>query len=170
MDAHEAILTRRSIRSYADGGVDEAAIERLLRAAMAAPSAGNQQPWHFVVLTERRLLDAIPQFHEYSQMLKQAPAAIVVCSDGGREGMNVYWPQDCAAATENILLAARAEGLGSVWLGIYPERDRIARLRELLGMPEEITPFCVVAVGQPGEDPGPADRYDDARVHRNGWA
>jgi len=169
MDATEAILTRRSIRAYTDGGVSNEQIDALLRAAMAAPSAGNQQPWHFVVVDDRDTLDAIPRFHDYSAMLAQAPVAVVVCSDGGRDGMNCYWPQDCAAATENLLLAAHAAGLGAVWLGIYPEQDRIEKTRALLGAPESITPFCVVAIGVPAERHAPAERYDPARVHHNRW-
>ena len=169
MDAMEAILTRRSIRAYTDQPVPEELIDELLKAAMAAPSAGNQQPWHFVVIDDRATLDAIPEYHAYSAMLKQAPLAVVVCSDGGREGLDVYWPQDCSAATQNLLLAAHAAGLGAVWLGVYPEADRIARTRELLGVPETITPFCIVGIGYPDEQKGPADRYDASRVHRNRW-
>jgi len=169
MDTIEAIFTRRSIRAYTDRPVGEDLIELLLRAAMAAPSAGNQQPWQFVVVDDRATLDAIPAYHPYSAMLRQAPVAVVVCGDGGKEGLGAYWPQDCSAATENLLLAAHARGLGAVWLGVYPEADRIARTRELLGLPEAITPFCIVAIGYPAERPGPADRYDPARVHRNRW-
>lgn len=169
MDAMEAILTRRSIRAYTDQPVGADLIEHLLKAAMAAPSAGNQQPWHFVVVDDRETLDAIPKYHAYAAMLKHAPVAVVVCSDEGREGLGVYWPQDCSAATQNLLLAAHAKGLGAVWLGIYPEADRIAKTRELLGLPETITPFCVVAIGHPDEEKGPANRYDASRVHRNRW-
>lgn len=169
MDAIQAILTRRSIRAYTDQAVGEDVIEDLLRAAMAAPSAGNQQPWHFVVIDDRATLDAIPKFHPYSQMLKQAPLAVVVCGDRGKEGLQAYWPQDCSAATENLLLAAHARGLGAVWLGVYPDEDRVGRTRELLGIPQDVTPFCVIAIGHPAEQKGPAERYDASRVHRNRW-
>ena len=169
MDAMEALLTRRSVRSYLEGPVDEALIERMLQAAMAAPSAGNQQPWQFVVVDDRRILQEIPKFHEYAKMLLEAPLAIIVCSDGGQEGLGRYWPQDCAAATENLLLAAHALGLGAVWLGIYPEEDRIQKLSQLLGLPRGVTPFCVVSVGRPAKTRGPSDRYDSRRVHRNRW-
>ena len=170
MDAMEALLTRRSIRSYTDRPVSEELIEDLLKAAMAAPSAGNQQPWHFVVVDDRATLDAIPEYHAYSAMLKEAPLAVVVCSDKGQEGLGVYWPQDCSAATQNLLLGAHARGLGAVWLGVYPEADRIRKTQELLGLPEAITPFCIVAIGHPAEEKPPAARYDAARVHRNRWS
>ena len=169
MDAMEAILTRRSIRAYTDEPVGADEVERLLEAAMAAPSAGNQQPWQFVVIDDRRTLDAIPKFHEYSAMLSRAPVAVAVCGDLRAAKMPEYWEQDCSAATENLLLAAHAMGLGAVWLGIHPEGDRVAKLSELLALPEGVVPLCVVALGRPAEAKGPADRYDAARVHRNRW-
>jgi len=170
MDAMDAIMTRRSIRAYTDEPIGEDLVEATLKAAMAAPSAGNQQPWHFVVVDDRATLDAIPEYHQYSAMLRQAPLAIVVCSDGGQPGgLDAYWPQDCAAATENLLLAAHALGLGAVWLGVYPDTDRITRTRALLGLPDNITPFCIIAMGHPAEPAGPADRYEASRVHRNRW-
>lgn len=170
MDAMEAILTRRSIRAYTHEPVSEANVEAMLKAAMAAPSAGNQQPWQFIVIDDRATLDAIPAFHPYSTMLKQAPLAIVPCGESKTAQMPQYWSQDCSAATENLLLAAHALGLGAVWLGIHPEADRVAKTRELLGLPREITPLCVIAIGHPAEDKDPADRYDEARVHRNRWS
>ena len=169
MDVYEAIYGRRSIREYTSQPISEDVVQGLLKAAMAAPSAGNQQPWHFVVVDDRATLDAIPAFHPYSAMLKQAPLAVVVCGDQGKEGLGAYWPQDCAAATQNLLLAAHALGLGAVWLGVHPEADRVAKVRELLGIGEDITPFCIVSIGHPAEEKGPAQRYDAARVHRNRW-
>jgi len=169
MDTFDALRTRRSIRTFTDAPVDDAAVETLLRAAMAAPSAGNQQPWQFAVLTERRLLDAIPEFHPHSAMLRGAPLGIVVAGRSDHERFGPYWVQDCAAATENLLLAAHASGLGATWCGIYPREERVAALRDLLGMPAEVAPFCVVAIGHPGEEKPAEDRYDPERVHRNGW-
>jgi len=167
MDALEAMLTRRSIRTYRDEPVSEEAIETLLRAAMAAPSAGNEQPWHFVVIRDRAVLDAIPSVHPYAQMAAGAPLAIAVCGDERLAKYEGFWVQDCAAATENLLLAAHASGLGAVWCGVYPSEERVAAVRELLAVPEQITPFCLVVIGHPDESKGPADRYDDARVHRD---
>ena len=169
MDALEAILTRRSIRQFTDQSVSEAVVEDLLRAAMSAPSAGNQQPWQFVVITDRELLDTIPSIHPYSAMLRQAPLAILVCGDEQLETHKGYWVQDCSAATQNLLLAAHARGLGAVWLGIYPRMDRVAGLRKLLGLPEHVVPMALVAIGHPAEHLPPAERYNAARVHRNRW-
>lgn len=170
MEAFEAIHGRRSIRRYTNQPVPEDAIEALLRAAMAAPSAGDERPWQFVVITERAILDAIPRFHEYSQMLREAPVAIVICGDTDLEKYKGYWVQDCSAATQNLLLAAHAEGLGAVWLGVHPIEDRVAKTQELLGLPSHVIPLAVVALGCPAEEKGPVDRYDPARVHCNRWS
>lgn len=167
MDALEAILSRRSIRKYTDRPVPEETVKELLKAAMSAPSANNVQPWEFVVITERKLLDAIPEVHPYSKMLKEAPLAIVVCGDSQKQER--YWPQDCAAATQNILVAARALGLGAVWLGVYPRDDRVAGLAKLLGIPGPFVPLCVISIGYPAEEKPPSNRYDEAKIHRNGW-
>jgi nitroreductase len=169
MDAMQAILSRRSIRRYTSDPVPSGQVDRLLAAAMAAPSAGNQQPWHFVVLRDRSLLEAIPKFHPYSAMLKEAPLAILVCGDVKLEKHEGFWVQDCSAATENLLLAAHAEGLGAVWLGLYPQPERVAGMRELLGLPENVIPLALIAVGQPAEEKGPAERFDASRVHQDRW-
>jgi nitroreductase len=169
MEAYEAILTRRSIRAYTDQPVPEELIHKLLVAAMSAPSAGNQQPWQFVVITERRLLDALADLLPFGKMLKHAPLAIAVCGDAKGQPREGYWVQDCSAATENLLLAAHALGLGAVWLGVYPREERVAGVRSILNIPERVTPLCVVAIGHPAEPAGPADRYREERVHWNGW-
>ena len=169
MDAYEAIMTRRSIRRYAPKQVPDRLVEDLLQAGAAAPSAGNEQPWHFVVITELKLLDEVPKFHRYAQMLKEAPLAILVCGDMTLERHEGYWVQDCAAATQNILLAAHAKGLGAVWLGIYPREHRVSGMRQLLNIPEHVTPFALISIGYPAEEKPPAQRYDTTRVHRNRW-
>jgi nitroreductase len=165
----DAILTRRSIRRYTPEPVPETVIAEILRAAMSAPSAGNQQPWQFVVIADRRLRHEIPTFHPYAQMLREAPVAIVVCGDLRLESYRGYWIQDCSAATQNLLLAAHAKGLGAVWVGIYPKEERVARLRQLLGLPAEVIPLAVVPIGHPAERIPPATRYDASRVHRDRW-
>ncbi len=165
----DAILSRRSIRQYTAEPVSEEQIETLLRAAMAAPSAGNQQPWQFVIIRDRALLDAVPTFHPYSAMIRQAPLAILVCGDLRGAGHPAFWVQDCSAATENLLLAAHALGLGAVWLGVYPAEETVQAMRRLLGLPEEIVPLALVPVGHPAEHKPPAERYDPARVHYDGW-
>ena len=169
MDALDAIARRRSIRKYTSHPVDGNVIEKLLRAAMSAPSAGNQQPWQFVVITDRSALDAIPSFHPHAAMLKHAPAALLVCGDLEREKHKGYWVQDCAAATQNLLLAATASGLGAVWTGVYPREDRVAGMRKLLGIPDQIVPFALVPIGHPDESPPAADRFDPSRIHHGKW-
>ena len=169
MEAYEAITSRRSIRKYVAKNIPAGYTEKLLKAAMAAPSAGNQQPWHFIVVTDHEILDAIPKFHPYSQMLYKAPLAILVCADTDIETHPGYWVEDCSAATENILLAAHAQGLGAVWLGIYPREERIVDIKKLFGLPASVMPLSLVAIGFPAEDKLPADRYNEERVHHNAW-
>lgn len=165
----EAILTRRSIRRYTDRPVPDQVIKELLEAAMSAPSAKDERPWHFVVVRDRKVLDEIPHHHPYAQMLKQAPVAIVVCADLRLDVCDGFWVQDCSAATENILIAAQAKGLGAVWVGIYPVEDRVRAMRRILGMPEHVVPLALVPVGYPAEHKPPANRYDTARIHYDRW-
>jgi nitroreductase len=169
MEAYEAILTRRSIRAYTDQPVSDEMIEKLLLAAMSAPSAGNGQPWQFVVITERAVLDSLADLLPFGKMLHQAPLAIAVCGDGKGSARESYWVQDCSAATENLLLAAHALGLGAVWLGVYPREDRMAGVRNIVGIPNQVAPLCVLSIGHPAEPSGPVDRYRAERVHRNRW-
>ena len=160
-------MTRRSVRHYTDKAVEGKTIETLLRAAMQAPSAHNAQPWHFIVITERRILDAVPEFHSYARMLLEAPAAILVCGDLGVEESPEYINQACSAAAQNILLASHTLGLGAVWLGIYPREKRVREIRRLLRLPSRIIPVSLVALGYPAEKKAPADRYQPQRVHFN---
>ena len=169
MDALEAMLTRRSIRRYTGEPVPDELIQPLLEAAMSAPSAGNEQPWQFIVMTERRLLDEIPAFHPYADMLREAPLAILVCGDVRLERYKGYWVQDCSAATENLLLAAHSMGLGAVWVGVYPKEDRVQRLQKLLNLPAHVIPLALVPIGYPAERIPPAHRLDATRIHLNGW-
>jgi nitroreductase len=169
MDAMEAILTRRSVRSYTSAPIPEILITQLLKAAMNAPSAGNEQPWHFVVIRDRAILEAIPEFHPHAKMLREAAAAILVCGDLQLEKFKGFWVQDCAAATENILIAARALGLGAVWLGLHPLEERVTRMQKLLGIPDHVVPLSLVSLGYPKDEPRPVDRYQAARVHYDRW-
>jgi nitroreductase len=170
MDTIKAIITRRSVRHFTDEPVSEEQVNTLLRAAMQAPSAVNAQPWHFVVVNERPLLKAITSIHPYAECVHQAPLAVLVCADLALEKSPGYWVQDCSAATQNLLLAARALGLGAVWLGIYPIQERIEGLRRLLHLPERVQPLSLAAVGHPlGEYPPPENRFRPDRVHYNRW-
>lgn len=163
------IFTRRSIRKYEKTPVPKEIIKTLLKAGMNAPSAGNEQPWHFIVIQEREILDAIPAIHPYGQMLKDAPAAIVICGDVAEERFKGFWVQDCSAASQNILLEAVNQGLGAVWVGIYPIQERINAFQELLHIPAEIIPLNIIPIGYPAEQKLPAERYESARIHYGKW-
>jgi nitroreductase len=169
LDALTAICSRRSIRLYTGKPVPRDLVKELLRAAMSAPSAGNERPWHFIILTDRAILDEIPRFHPYSAMLKQASVAILVCAEVTLEKRKGYWVLDCAAATQNILLAAHAKGIGAVWCGVYPSEDRVANLKKLLRLPDSVLPFSLVPLGFPAEQKEAPDRFDGSRVHDNAW-
>ncbi len=164
-----AIFERRSIRKFTNQGVADEKIQKLLEAAMAAPSAGNQQPWHFLVLKERGTLTQITTIHPHAMMLREAPGAILICGDPTLEKHQGYWIQDCAAATENLLLEAVELGLGAVWLGIYPREDRVQGIRQLLGIPPEVIPFSLIAFGYPNEKKEPPFRFKAERVHYDKW-
>lgn len=169
MEAIEAILTRRSVRKFTNQPVLEEDLTLLLRAGMQAPSAGNAQPWHYIVVTDRPTLDAIPAFHPFARMTTEAPLAILVCADESLEKYSSRWPLDCAAAVENMLLAAHARGLGAVWVGVYPEPQRMNSFRKLLGLPEHVLPVALVVAGYPAEKPPAINRFRQERVHTNGW-
>jgi nitroreductase len=171
-DARQAcggILGRRSVRRFERRPVEDALIGSLLEAAMAAPSAGDQRPWHFVVVTSADTLAALSRSHPYARPLAGAPLAVVVCGDETVAKWPRFWPQDCAAATENLLLAAHELGLGAVWIGVYPLEERVAAVRVELGVPEGVVPFAMVALGHPATQKMPAERYDAARIHRERW-
>jgi nitroreductase len=169
MDTLEAIRTRRSIREYQNREVPSDLIRQVLAAAMMAPSARNAQPWHLVVIDAPKLLAAVPQFHPNAAMAPRAAVAILVCGDLNLELSPGYWPIDCAAATENLLLAAHALGLGAVWTGVYPRTDRMQGFRTLLDLPENIIPHTFIPIGYPAEQRESDDRYQADRVHHNGW-
>ena len=168
VEALEAIMTRRSIRKYSDKPVSDETVTKLLEAAMAAPSAHNRQPWHFIVIRDRVTMNKIPEYHQYSKMLTQAAVCIVVCGDNTVQETD-FWIHDCSAATENILIATNALGLGAVWLGVHPSKQLIEDTRNLLGIPSHVTPLGIVSVGYPEEQKPPRENYNPERVHRNRW-
>lgn len=163
----ENIMTRASVRKYLDKPVETEKINTMLRAAMAAPSAVNKQPWHFVVVTERALLDALGEANPHAGMIKQAPLAIVVCGDMSKalEGTaKDYWVQDCSAATENLLLAAHGLGLGAVWTGTYPLQERCEAVQKALDLPSDLVPLNTLVIGYPEGDTPAKDKWKEDNV------
>ena len=169
MDAMDAILKRRSIRKYTKQPIPDKIIKELLEAAVSAPSADNQQPWHFIIIDDRKIFKEIPKFHPNAKMLKDADKAILVCGDLSLEKFKGYWILDCSAATENILIAAHAKGLGACWLGIYPREERIVGMKKLLSIPEHVVPLSLISLGFPTEKKTSEDRYNSSRIHHNRW-
>jgi nitroreductase len=165
------IFSRRSIRKYQDKPVSEEMVNDLLEAAMAAPSARATDPWHFIVVREREILDKIAAILPFGKMLRKAPAAFVVCGDINlAHSQEVsYMLQDLSAAVENILIAANTLGLGTCWLGIHPREDRQAGIRQLFALPDHIIPMCGIAIGWPAEQPESRTRYRQERVHLEKW-
>ncbi len=163
----KAILARRSIRKYTAEHVSDSKIIKLLEAAMAAPSASNRRPWHFVIVTNRGKLNELADVHPYGKMLFEAPLCIAVCGDPSASSR--YWVQDCSAATENMLLAVVGLGLGAVWLGVHPLEERVAAVRRVLDIPEEIVPLNLISIGNPAEEKESRTQYDEMRVHREHW-
>ena len=163
------IMARTSVRSYTSQTIEEEKIDMLLRAGMAAPSACNKQPWHFIAITKRDTLDQIPTFSPYASMVKQAPLAIVVCGDLSKtlEGKEQeFWIQDCAAATENILLMAQGLQLGAVWTALYPLQDRYQGMQKLLNLPAHLIPLNTLIIGYPKEEVKAKDKWKEENVMR----
>ena len=167
--ALDCIMTRTSVRSYSDKEISRETVETILRAAMAAPSAMNKQPWHFFVIRGEQLRDTIADTLEYGrQSLRNAKMAVVVAGDRSRFFDDVeavdYWVEDCSAAAENLLLAAHALGLGAVWCGVYPIPGRIAQLRKATGLSEEFVPMCIIPLGYPAGVDEPKDKWTPDKV------
>ena len=167
----ENIMTRTSIRQFTDQPIAKDTLDLIVKAGMAAPSAMNKQPWAFVIVTDKEMLDSLNAKHPYAN-LKTATAAIVVCGNmdktiegAGRE----YWVQDCSAATENILLAAHGLGLGAVWCGVYPVEERVKDVSTVLSLPETIIPLNIVTMGYPAENPEPKDKFNPENIHYQKW-
>ena len=165
------IFNRRSVRKYEGREIPADMFTDLFEAAMAAPSAVARDPWHFLLITERKMLDTIVKILPNGQMLRQAPAAVIVCGDINKAHANEvsYMLQDLSAAVENLLLAATALGLGSCWLGMHPRQDRIDGIRSLFSLPANIIPMCTIALGWPAENPEPRTRFNPERVHLEKW-
>ncbi len=170
MKVYDAMLKRRSVRKYTDKPIDKEHVELLLKAAMAAPSGHNLRPWSFLVVDDRETLDELSEVHKYAKMLKGAPLCIAVCGESYSEGRyQTLWDQDCAAATENILLQATELGIGTVWLGIYPSEANRTRTKKVLDLPDHITPYALISLGYPAEEKEPRTQYDESKIHHNKW-
>lgn len=174
MEKNEAlttIYTRCSVRSFTGEAVSRDRLVEILRAAMAAPSAVNVQPWAFVAVTERETLNALCERLPYAKMLDRAGGAIVVCGipDKDERYSKDYWVMDCSAATENLLLACHALGLGAVWTAVHPGEDRIAAVREILGIPQTIIPLNVIPIGVPKENGRVVDKFREENIHWERW-
>ena len=169
MDVFEAIYSRRSVRKFENKPVSEEDIKELLGAAMMAPSAGNQQPWQFIIVDDEEKMTAITKINEYAPMADKAPIGILVCGDKSLEKYAGYWVQDCSAAIQNLLLATQAKGLGAVWTGIYPMEDRVEGFQKLFNLPEQVIPLGYIVIGHPGHASKKLDRYNEERVRHNSW-
>ena len=171
-EVFDNIMTRVSVREFTGEKISDAQIDTLLRAAMAAPSAINKQPWAFIVVTDEALIARLGEALPYSRCSNHPACAIIPCGDLSKaiEGeMGAFWVNDVSAATENLLLAAHSMGLGAVWTGLHPDMKRAALVQEMLGLPEHIIPLCVVPVGVPAEQPAVKDKYRPENIHFNKW-
>jgi len=169
METMDAIFSRRIIRKYLPKPVTCDLIENILKAGMNAPSAGDEQPWHFVIIDKHYLLQKISEIHPYAKMFKDAPAAVLVCGDQNVLKFKDLWIQDCSAASENMLLAAHDMGLGAVWIGIYPAENLVREVRGIMNIPQHIVPFSIIGMGYPAEEKTGRLRYDKSKVHNNIW-
>lgn len=163
----EAIQTRVSVRQFTGEKLSDEQIEKLLRAAMAAPSAMNKQPWQFVVITNEELLAKIGEQMPNSRCQNKPGCAIVPCGDMSKtlEGAGRdFWVDDLSAATENLLLAAHAMGLGACWTGVHPNMERVSDVQKLLGLDEQIVPLCIIPVGVPAEQPEVKQKFNEENV------
>ncbi len=166
METLEAIRSRHTTRKFLDRPVEEKTLRELLRAAMNAPSANDEQPWHFVIIDDDDLLPRIFEFHYGAVATNTCPVGILLCHEPALELGKGFWPQDMAAATENLLLAAHDLGLGANWIGSYPNEEFMNGFRELVSLPRDLIPFGFVALGYRAEDPPEIrDTFREDRIH-----
>jgi nitroreductase len=163
----DLMVSRQRIRDFADEPVSEEQVEAMLKAAMAAPSVQDRRPWHFVVVRKRKTLDKLAQVHKYAYMLEKAQLAIVICGD--QKVSEKYWVEDGCVATQNLLLAAKALGLGGVWISLYPKKKLQRVVQELLDIPEYVGVLCILALGTPAEKEQVGTKFDPERVHQEEW-
>ena len=168
-DALTVIHNRKSVRKYLDKPVNKEQLEILLRAGMAAPTAGDKRPWEFVVITDPAMLDTLSLATRVTRMLSSAAAAIAVCGNTSIGFKSEVWVQDCSAASENILLAAEAIGLGAVWTGIYLNVEPTKYVKRVLGLPDEVIPLNIISIGYPTGAEKPKNKWDPTRIHWEKW-
>ena len=168
--AIHTILTRKSIRKFTEEPVSKEAIDLLLTVAMQSPSACNQQPWHFVVINEKSVLQEISSMHSGISFAKGAPNAILVCGEPGKTIMECYWRDDCANASQSILLAAHALGLGATWSGVtFTDTEYITYLQDTFAIPKQFIPYSLIVFGHPDDDTPVNSRFDAGRIHYGKW-
>lgn len=170
MDILEALRTRRSVRNYTNQPVTEEEVREILKCAMLAPSACNEKPWHFVVAREAATREALARATPYTGPAAKAQVVIVLCGDLGLEKAPGFWVQDCSAAMENLLVAARGKNIGSVWCGIYPASERVATVQKIVNLPDNVIPLGLACLGHTSEEHfREADRFDESRIHLEKW-
>lgn len=170
-DVVKLIMSRKSIRSFLNLPLTKSQLELIIKAAMAAPSANNKQPWSFIAITDCELLNQLADKLPYAKMLHEATAAIVVCGipENAGDSPEGYWVQDCSAATQNILLAIESMGLGAVWTGVYPRSERIDVVRDVLSIPQNVFPLNVIPIGYPKGENRPKDKFKPENIHWEKW-
>lgn len=170
--AIDNIMSRTSVRKYQNRQVEDEKITAILKAAMAAPTAANKQPWQFIVTKKQEVRQQLASALPYAKMVAQAPLAIVVCGDVSKamkDEEQPFWIQDASAASENILLSAHSLGLGAVWTGLYPLQDRVKAVQHILHLPQSVIPLNLIPIGYPVENPIPKDKWKEENVHYDGW-
>jgi nitroreductase len=169
MELFEAIYTRRSIRSYSTEKIGKEKVDKIIRAGMYAPSAVNKQPWHFIVFDDIASRRAIMEVHKSASMLAEAQKVILICFDENLQHDDGYGVIDCSVATQNMLLAAHALGLGACWVGIYPRKNRMDAVHHIFNLPGQIIPFSIISLGYPDEKKETPDRFKQDRIHIGKW-
>lgn len=170
MDAMTALRTRRSVRSYTGEAVSQDDVQAMLGAAMSAPSAVNEQPWEFIVVRDKKQLEDLGKSNTFSRFVSTAPLAIITCGNMQKCKFDgAYWQQDVSAATQNLLLAAHALGLGAVWTGVYPKEDRVKAIQALCALPDYVKPLAMVVIGHPDKAIPAVNRFAPAAVHEGTW-
>ncbi len=167
VSVNEAITGRRSVKNYLPEKVCVEVIERLLRAAMYAPSVKDRRPWEFFILEDRKQLDILANTLSEGNALRTAPMAILVCCNTRRAGLDGgNWPQELGACVQNLMLQAYGEKLGTTWIGIYPQMHRVHQVKTLFHLSTEFVPFAVVAVGKSADEQvSVSERYDSSKIH-----